>query len=211
MECEKHSGMHINAEDLLVEIVDDDGNPLPAGRRGRLLVTNLNEYGMPLIRYDTDDESAFKDHLCSCGRHLPLIEGVVGKTGNVIYTPSGKRLSLSPDPWLIRPGPDGYPTVPVRARGFGPGIGPHSPRFKHPGGRNRLLAIPCGDTFRPGTGGGRSHPRRSRGCGATDAGWQTPVPHIQNSLARKVGPHAARNPLQRALPARFKRRIIRPR
>jgi len=93
MECEAHEGMHINAEDLLVEIVDDNGRRVPAGSRGRLLVTNLHEYGMPLIRYDTDDESAFTGRDCACGRHLPLIEGVVGKTGNTIYTPSGKRLS----------------------------------------------------------------------------------------------------------------------
>jgi len=93
MECEAHAGMHVNAEDLLVEIVDDSGMPVSDGCRGRLLVTNLHEYGMPLIRYDTDDESSFAGRDCTCGRHLPLIEGVVGKTGNTIYTPSGKRLS----------------------------------------------------------------------------------------------------------------------
>ena len=93
MECEAHAGMHVNAEDLLVEIVDDGGMPVSDSRRGRLLVTNLHEFGMPLIRYDTDDESSFTGRSCTCGRHLPLIEGVVGKTGNTIYTPSGKRLS----------------------------------------------------------------------------------------------------------------------
>ena len=93
MECEAHNGMHIAAEDLVVEIVDPLGRPVRPGEKGRLLVTNLHEYGMPLIRYDTDDESALIDSACPCGRELPLIDGVVGKTGNVIYTPSGKRLS----------------------------------------------------------------------------------------------------------------------
>jgi phenylacetate-CoA ligase len=93
MECEAHAGMHVAAEDLMVEIVDGRGNPVPPGEKGRLLVTNLHEYGMPLIRYDTDDESSFSSSVCPCGRQLPLIVGVVGKTGNVIYTPSGKRLS----------------------------------------------------------------------------------------------------------------------
>jgi phenylacetate-CoA ligase len=93
MECDAHKGMHINAEDLIVEIVDDDGNPVPPGTRGRLLVTNLHEYGMPLLRYDTDDESSFTGADCPCGRRLPLIDAVIGKTGNVIRTLSGKRLS----------------------------------------------------------------------------------------------------------------------
>jgi phenylacetate-CoA ligase len=93
MECEAHSGMHVAAEDLVVEIVDGHGKPVAPGENGRLLVTNLHEYGMPLIRYDTDDESSFSLTPCPCGRHLPLLRNVVGKTGNVIYTPSGKRLS----------------------------------------------------------------------------------------------------------------------
>lgn len=93
MECEAHQGMHVNAEDLIVEIVDDDGRPLPPGSRGHLLVTNLHEFGMPLIRYHTDDESAFSGRSCPCGRQLPLIDAVFGKSGHVIFTPSGRRLS----------------------------------------------------------------------------------------------------------------------
>ncbi len=93
MECEAHMGMHVAAEDLIVEIVDADGEPVSPGSPGRLLVTNLHEYGLPLIRYDTDDESSFIEGPCPCGRELPLISNVIGKTGDVIYTPSGKRLS----------------------------------------------------------------------------------------------------------------------
>jgi len=93
MECEAHEGMHVNAEDLIVEIVDDSGRPLPPGQSGHVLVTNLHEYGMPLIRYNTDDESFLLDGACPCGRQLPRIGAVTGKTGNIIYTPSGKRLS----------------------------------------------------------------------------------------------------------------------
>ncbi|MBN1152840.1 MAG: phenylacetate--CoA ligase family protein, partial [Dehalococcoidia bacterium] len=73
MECEAHYGMHVNAEDLIVEIVDDEGRPLPPGVRGHLLVTNLHEFGMPLVRYDTDDESSWSEQPCSCRRQLPLI------------------------------------------------------------------------------------------------------------------------------------------
>jgi phenylacetate-CoA ligase len=93
MECEAHRGMHIAAEDLAVEIADDDGLPVPPGQEGRILVTNLHEYGMPLIRYDTDDSGSFEEGPCTCGRSLPRLSAVTGKTGNTIYTPSGKRLS----------------------------------------------------------------------------------------------------------------------
>ncbi len=93
MECESHSGMHIAAEDLIVEIVDDEGHPVPPGNEGRLVVTNLHEYGMPLIRYDTDDQSSFATGYCGCGRSLPRLRAVTGKTGNTIYTTSGRRIS----------------------------------------------------------------------------------------------------------------------
>ena len=93
MECGSHSGMHVAAEDLIVETVDDEGNPVPPGNEGRLLVTNLHEYGMPLIRYDTDDQASFATGPCECGRSLPRLRAVEGKTGNTIYTPSGRRIS----------------------------------------------------------------------------------------------------------------------
>ncbi|MFW6102670.1 MAG: phenylacetate--CoA ligase family protein, partial [Chloroflexota bacterium] len=93
MECESHSGMHVAAEDLIVEIVDDEGHPVPPGTEGRLLVTNLHEYGMPLTRYDTDDQSSFATGSCECGRSLPRLRAVTGKTGNTIYTASGRRIS----------------------------------------------------------------------------------------------------------------------
>ncbi len=99
MECEAHTGMHIAAEDLIVEIVDNVGQPIESGRQGHVVITNLHEYGMPFIRYSTDDESSFLTGVCACGRALPRLSTVVGKTGNVIYTPSGKRLS----PFALHP------------------------------------------------------------------------------------------------------------
>ena len=63
------------------------------GRQGRVLITNLHEHGMPLIRYDTGDESSFVECVCKCGRSLPRLSPVIGRTGDIIYTPSGRRLS----------------------------------------------------------------------------------------------------------------------
>jgi len=93
MECSAHSGLHVAAEDLIVEVVDDEGRPLGPGQVGRVLVTNLHEYGMPRIRYDTSDEGSFVEGTCSCGRVHPRLSTVIGRTGGAIYTPSGKRLS----------------------------------------------------------------------------------------------------------------------
>lgn len=93
MECSAHTGFHIAAEDLVVEIVDASGKPVAPGQQGRIVVTNLHEYGMPLIRYDTDDESSFLTGACACGRSLPRLSTISGKTGDTFYTPSGRRIS----------------------------------------------------------------------------------------------------------------------
>ena len=93
MECSAHSGLHVAAEDLIVEVVDAEGRPVEPGFTGRVIVTNLREFGMPLIRYDTADESSLVSEVCECGRGLPRLSAVVGRVGEVIYTPSGKRLS----------------------------------------------------------------------------------------------------------------------
>ena len=93
MECEAHAGLHVAAEDLVVEVVDDDDRLLEPGRVGRVVVTNLHEYAMPLIRYDTADESSLVEGVCDCGRSLPRLSAVIGRSGGAIYTPSGKRLS----------------------------------------------------------------------------------------------------------------------
>jgi len=93
MECSAHAGLHVAAEDLIVEVVDDDGQPLRPGQVGRILVTNLHEYAMPRIRYDTSDEGSFVEGTCSCGRVHPRLSAVIGRTGGTIYTPSGRKLS----------------------------------------------------------------------------------------------------------------------
>jgi len=95
MECDAHAGLHVAAEDLIVEVVDEDGRPLPPGCVGRVLVTSLHEYGMPLIRYCTEDESSFAEGVCTCGRSLPRLSSVIGRTCSAIYTPSGRRLSTN--------------------------------------------------------------------------------------------------------------------
>ncbi|MBN1857435.1 MAG: phenylacetate--CoA ligase family protein [Dehalococcoidia bacterium] len=92
-ECEHHSGFHMFAQDLAIEIVDDDAQPVAANVDGHILVTNLRARGMPFIRYDTGDIGAWATEPCACGRAMPLLSRVTGRTCDVLYTPTGNRVS----------------------------------------------------------------------------------------------------------------------
>jgi len=87
-ECEQHDGLHIGAESLYVEIADGDEN-----RPGRLIITDLTNYGMPFLRYEIGDLATTRNGKCACGRGLPRIGRVVGRTTDLLYTPNGKKIS----------------------------------------------------------------------------------------------------------------------
>ena len=89
-ECEKHTGLHVLAENNLVELLDGEGSPVEPGKPGRVIVTNLNNYAMPFIRYEIGDVAVRSGEQCPCGRGLPLLEKVVGRTYDIITSPSGK-------------------------------------------------------------------------------------------------------------------------
>jgi phenylacetate-CoA ligase len=93
MECPEHSGMHIAAEDMVIEIVDDEGRPVSPGQEGAVLVTNLHNRALPFIRYDIGDFAAMMDGDCACGRGLPRLCDLVGRRCDVIVTPSGRQVS----------------------------------------------------------------------------------------------------------------------
>ncbi len=92
VECPTHSGHHITAENVFVEIVDDDGEAVPADREGRILITNLHSYAMPFIRYDIGDVGALSKQVCSCGRGLPLLSRLSGRTDDVLVTRGGRHI-----------------------------------------------------------------------------------------------------------------------
>jgi phenylacetate-CoA ligase len=103
-ECTEHSGHHIVAENVVVEIVDTEGRPAPVGEEGRILITNLHNYAMPLIRYDTGDLGVASNGACPCGRGLPLLAAVNGRTLDMILTRSRGAISglrlYQPFRWL---------------------------------------------------------------------------------------------------------------
>jgi len=95
MECEAHTGLHVAAEDVILEIVDGADTPLGPGKEGRVLLTNLHNYGMPFIRYENGDSGSLVASACPCGRALPLLSHVVGRRFDMIHTPSGRRITGS--------------------------------------------------------------------------------------------------------------------
>ena len=89
-ECPAHQGLHINSLGRFVEVVDDDGRPLPPGVPGRILVTDLTNYTMPFLRYQLEDIGSWAEGQCSCGRPFPRIAKLCGRSSDFIVTPEGK-------------------------------------------------------------------------------------------------------------------------
>lgn len=67
MECPAHKGLHID-DHFYPEILDEEGNPLPAGERGELVLTSLEKDGFPVLRYRTKDLTTLHYGRCSCGQ-----------------------------------------------------------------------------------------------------------------------------------------------
>lgn len=101
-ECERHNGLHLTMEDLLVEIVDDDGRPTPDGVEGNVVVTDLTNYGMPFIRYKNGDRAIADSGPCRCGRGLPLLKRVVGRQLDMLETLDGRHIPGEFFPHLIK-------------------------------------------------------------------------------------------------------------
>ena len=92
-ECERHHGMHLNVEHVYVEFLDDDGRPVADGEEGNIVVTDLVNRGMPLIRYALGDRAVPTARLCGCGRGLPLIERVTGRVADFLIRSDGSRVA----------------------------------------------------------------------------------------------------------------------
>ncbi len=73
VECAMHDGFHLNTESVIVEVTDDEYNPLPAGEEGRLVMTDMFNTGMPFIRYDSEDRGVISYEPCACGLPSPRL------------------------------------------------------------------------------------------------------------------------------------------
>ncbi len=88
-ECDRHQGLHVNAEHVIVEILDDRGKAVLPGVSGRVVVTDLINRAMPLIRYEVGDLAVWGKAKCPCGRALPLISHLVGRTADFLIRVDG--------------------------------------------------------------------------------------------------------------------------
>lgn len=87
-ECPAGS-MHITAEDIIVEIVDEQGNVQPAGISGEIVVTHMATSDFPFIRYRTGDIGMLGNTPCSCGRGLPLLKEIQGRSTDFVIASDG--------------------------------------------------------------------------------------------------------------------------
>jgi phenylacetate-CoA ligase len=88
-QCPGGGGYHIHSDNVIVEILNERDEPARPGETGNLVITNLNNHIMPLIRYQVGDMGAFTDATCPCGRHLPLLRNVVGRSFDMVVLPGG--------------------------------------------------------------------------------------------------------------------------
>ena len=91
-ECDRHEGYHINIDSLVVEIVNNGKSARP-GEKGEVLITGLDSYAMPLIRYRIKDIAVGGESLCSCGRGLPLLKRIEGRTDDWVVLSDGTLIS----------------------------------------------------------------------------------------------------------------------
>jgi len=94
-QCGFGSHYHVHEFDTIVELVDDNGNPVDKGETGNVVLTRLYPGPMPLIRYVVGDKATWSENdACECGRKLQLLERIDGRSADEIITPSGNRLIL---------------------------------------------------------------------------------------------------------------------
>jgi phenylacetate-CoA ligase len=91
-ECERHQGLHVNASGVFVEVVVGD-RPARPGETGRIVITDLNSYGFPLLRYGIDDLGRWAEGDCPCGRPFPRLAAVEGRAAQLLYSTDGRLVS----------------------------------------------------------------------------------------------------------------------
>lgn len=93
-QCRRGS-YHIDADRIIVEVVDQDGAPVPAGSPGQVVCTSLYAYAMPFIRYRLHDVAVLSTRRCACRCRFPLLEKIEGRINDFIPTPRGDLVSPS--------------------------------------------------------------------------------------------------------------------
>lgn len=101
-ECLEHSGYHLAIENAVIEFIKD-GEHVAPGELGKIIITDLSNYAMPFIRYEIGDLGVPSDEICSCGRGLPLMEKVVGRSNDILFTSDNEVIVSTFIPYLFYP------------------------------------------------------------------------------------------------------------
>ncbi len=89
LQCPVGNALHVQSEHVILEVLRPDGTPCETGEQGRVVVTDLHNFAMPLIRYELGD-MAIRGEPCACGRGLPVLERIVGRSGKLAIDPTGR-------------------------------------------------------------------------------------------------------------------------
>ncbi len=87
--CPAGHGLHVHAENVYLEVLDDAGDPVAPGETGRVVLTTLHNFRTPFVRYEVMDRATVAAGPCPCGRGLPLLTAVSGKSHPVLRLPDG--------------------------------------------------------------------------------------------------------------------------
>jgi len=88
-ECEEHNGMHMFPDGIFFEFLNSNGNPAEPGEIAKIIVTDLFNYGFPLIRYQIGDVGVYNQEHCSCGSPLPLMTKLYGRDRDILMDMNG--------------------------------------------------------------------------------------------------------------------------
>lgn len=88
LQCPKYPHYHVQSESVLVEVLDDNDTPCGPGEVGKVVISSLHNFAMPLLRYDIGDYAEVGE-LCSCGRGLPVLKRILGRQRNLLVMPNG--------------------------------------------------------------------------------------------------------------------------
>lgn len=103
VECNRHTGLHLFEDQVLIEAVDDDYRPVPDGEPGnRLLITNLFNRTQPLIRYELNDLVTISPDPCPCGRPFRLLKSIEGRSDDVLEMPARDGGTIKVHPLTLR-------------------------------------------------------------------------------------------------------------
>ena len=101
IQCPEHFHYHVHAECTLLEVLRPDNTPCEPGEIGRIVISSLNNFATPILRYENGDMAELGEP-CACGRGLPVLKRIIGRVRNTAVLPNGERImpNLSTGPLL---------------------------------------------------------------------------------------------------------------